>query len=221
MNQIVDLLSSLATWPTIIPLITLFVGVFFLLLSLFFSVEHLFGGFFDFNAVDLNHDIPHIDGHDFNLTGALLGVKSRVPSILYIILTSLLMVVILHNVEKFYNIENVIVSSLLGFVALVLSLAISSRIAYFLLRPIGKFMDDNSGEVIDIKGLVGRIEYINNEDDFVRIETIYLGHKDILTVYLLKSEIEKAEINDEVIIVSKEENKDGNIIFNGSLLKKS
>lgn len=220
MNQLVELLSSLVTWPTIIPLITLMVGVVFLLLSLFFSVEHIFAGALHFNVVDVNHEISSVNNNaDFNLTGFLLGIKSRVPSILYVILTSILMLLMLYNVGKLYTIDNVIFSIVVKTVSLIFSLIISSRISYFILRPIGKFMDDNSGEVIKIQGVVGKIEYINTADNFVRVETDYLGHKDVLTVYLLKREVEKAQIGEDVIIVSKEEDKDGNIIFNGSLMK--
>ena len=221
MNQILEFITSLATWPTIIPLSLFFVACFFLFLSLFLSVEHFFEGFFDAHILDIHTDSPHVEhDHDFNFVGSLLGVESRVPFILYAIITSFLMIVILHNVEKFYAFDTGILSILLGFVALVLSLAISSRISYFILRPVGKFMEDNSGEIIDIKGIIGKIDYINKEENFVRIEAVYLGHKDILTVYISPKEIEIAQLEDEVVIVSKEEDRSGNIIFNGGLLKK-
>ena len=222
MNQIVDFISSIATWPTIIPLSLFLVACFFLFLSLFLSVEHFFEGFFDANVIDVHGDTPDVNhDHGFTFMGSLLGVESRVPFILYAIITNLLMIVILHNVEKFYAFDTGVLPIILGFVALVLSLAISSRIAYFILRPVGKFMEDNSGEIIDIKGIIGKIDYINKEENFVRIEAVYLGHKDILTVYISPREIEMAQLEDEVIIVSKEEDKSGNIIFNGGLLKKS
>lgn len=194
MNHLLTFIDRIMEFPTVIPGVIACVATVLMLLSILFSIEHFFG---DAWEVDVNH------GHDTHFSHnviAFLGLKKRIPLIPLIALVAWGMTFACFFVTELIDLSSSWWRVILGIAFLFVILPVFSRIAYVLMLPLAKLIEQNSGQEYSFVGKTGTVSSINSKENYVMVDVRSEGVDSSLIIFVSPSEINEIVIGDQIII---------------------
>lgn len=209
MNQLSIFIDKLVEFPTIFPAVLAITATMLMLLSIIISIDHLFADAWHFD-VDHDHSMETSFSNNFI---AFLGLKRRIPLVPLIALITWGMTLTCLFITSFVDLSSSWWRIILGILLLVVLLPVFSRIAYLLMLPLAKLIENNSGKEYTLIGKFGYVSSINQDESYVTIEIKNEGIDSSVIVFVDISEINKIEPGDKVLIVKKELNKENNSYY--------
>lgn len=206
MNQLSIFIDKLVEFPTVFPAVLAITATMLMLFSIIISIDHLFANVWHFD-VDHDHSMETNFSNNFI---AFLGLKRKIPLVPLVALITWGMTLACLFITSFVDLSSSWWRILLGVLLLIVLLPIFSRIAYLLMLPLAKLIENNSGKEYTLIGKYGYVSSVNEKESYVTIEIKNEGIDSSVIVFVNTSEINNIEIGDKILIVKKELNLENN-----------